>query len=389
MFKALLLEKDDAGFRAGVREVDEAALPEGDVTVRVEYSTLNYKDALAITDKSPVVRSWPMVAGIDGAGTVLASSHSAWQAGDTGRPQRLGRRRDALGLPRRAGPPEGRLAGRAAPALTRARRWRSAPPATPRCSASWRSSGTASRPATARCSSRARAAASAASRSRCSRGSATGSRRPPGGRRRRLPGELGAAEIIDRAELERAGQAAAEGALGRGDRRRRQPHPGQRACQTRYGGTVAACGLAQGIDLPATVMPFILRGVTLAGIDSVMAPLALRQEAWDRLAGDLDPARSTSSPRRCRSMARSRRPASCWPAACGAGSSSGSERRARAQRISWDSRLNFGCWLVPSHSKMTISVVTTSAPSRRARSVAASRSCGWREPIASATHFTA
>ena len=82
MFKALLLEKDDAGFRAAVRGVDEAGLPEGDVTVRIEYSTLNYKDALAITNKSPIVRSWPMVAGIDGAGTVLASSHPAWQAGD-------------------------------------------------------------------------------------------------------------------------------------------------------------------------------------------------------------------------------------------------------------------------------------------------------------------
>ena len=82
MFKALMLEKDDAGFRATVRGVDEAGLPEGDVTVRVEYSTLNYKDALAITNRSPIVRSWPMVAGIDGAGTVLASSHPAWKAGD-------------------------------------------------------------------------------------------------------------------------------------------------------------------------------------------------------------------------------------------------------------------------------------------------------------------
>ena len=82
MFKALLLEKDDAGFRAAVRDVDEAGLPEGDVTVRIEYSTINYKDALAITNKSPIVRSWPMVAGIDGAGTVLASTHPACQAGD-------------------------------------------------------------------------------------------------------------------------------------------------------------------------------------------------------------------------------------------------------------------------------------------------------------------
>ena len=74
MFKALLLEKDDAGFRAAVKRVDDAGLPEGDVVVRIEHSTLNYKDALAITDKGPIVRSWPMVAGIDGAGTVVEST---------------------------------------------------------------------------------------------------------------------------------------------------------------------------------------------------------------------------------------------------------------------------------------------------------------------------
>ena len=82
MFNALLLEKSDAGFTANVRAVDEAQLPEGDVLVSVAHSTLNYKDGLAITNKSPVVRSWPMVAGIDGSGTVLESSHPNWKAGD-------------------------------------------------------------------------------------------------------------------------------------------------------------------------------------------------------------------------------------------------------------------------------------------------------------------
>ena len=82
MFKALLLEKDDAGFRAAVKSVDDAALPEGDVVVRIEHSTLNYKDALAITDKGPIVRSWPMVAGIDGAGTVVESTNARWKKGD-------------------------------------------------------------------------------------------------------------------------------------------------------------------------------------------------------------------------------------------------------------------------------------------------------------------
>ncbi|MDQ6683847.1 MAG: alcohol dehydrogenase catalytic domain-containing protein, partial [Pseudomonadota bacterium] len=82
MFKALLLEKDAAGFRAGVRDLDEAALPEGDVLVGIEHSSLNYKDALAITDRAPIVRSWPMVAGIDGAGRVVESTHPHWQVGD-------------------------------------------------------------------------------------------------------------------------------------------------------------------------------------------------------------------------------------------------------------------------------------------------------------------
>ncbi|MEO7707986.1 MAG: alcohol dehydrogenase catalytic domain-containing protein, partial [Caldimonas sp.] len=82
MFQALLLEKDEAGFRAGVQSIDETRLPDADVLVRVEHSTLNYKDGLAITNKGPIVRTWPMVAGIDGAGTVLQSRHADWKAGD-------------------------------------------------------------------------------------------------------------------------------------------------------------------------------------------------------------------------------------------------------------------------------------------------------------------
>src|SRR5689334_5392262 len=82
MFKALMLDKDEAGFRAGVRDVAEDRLPPGDVRVAVSHSTLNYKDALAITNRGPVVRAWPMVAGIDGAGTVVESSHPDWRAGD-------------------------------------------------------------------------------------------------------------------------------------------------------------------------------------------------------------------------------------------------------------------------------------------------------------------
>src|SRR4051812_44496839 len=81
-FDALVLDKQQEEFTAGLRKVDETFLPEGDVLVDVEYSTINYKDGLAITNRSPVVRSWPMVAGIDGAGTVISSTHPKWKAGD-------------------------------------------------------------------------------------------------------------------------------------------------------------------------------------------------------------------------------------------------------------------------------------------------------------------
>jgi NADPH:quinone reductase-like Zn-dependent oxidoreductase len=142
MFQALVLEKNPE-FSATVREVDEGFLPEGDVTVAVEYSTLNFKDGLAITNRSPVVRSWPMVAGIDGSGTVLESSSPAWKAGDAFVLNGFGVGETHKGC----------LAGWCAGPLPsmRAKPWRSAPPATRRCCACWRWSATASRPAMAKC----------------------------------------------------------------------------------------------------------------------------------------------------------------------------------------------------------------------------------------------
>ena len=289
MFKALLLEKDDAGFRAAVRGVDEAGLPEGDVTVRVEYSTLNYKDALAITNKSPIVRSWPMVAGIDGAGTVLASSHPAWQAGDRVVHNGWGVGETRWGcLAERA-----RLKGDWLVALPSSLSARQA-----------MAIGTAGYtamlavlalekhgvkpgdgPVLVTGASGGVGSVAIALLARLGHQVAAATGRPQEAAYLR---ELGAAEIVDRAELNAPGKplqkerwAAAIDAVG--------SHTLVNAlAQTRYGGIVAACGLAQGFDLPATVMPFILRGVTLAGIDSVMAPLALRQEAWRRLARDLD-----------------------------------------------------------------------------------------------------
>ena len=291
MFKALLLEKDDAGFRAAVRGVDEAGLPEGDVTVRVEYSTLNYKDALAITNKSPIVRSWPMVAGIDGAGTVLASSHPSWKAGDgvvhngwgvgETRWGCLGERARLKGdwlvaLPASLSARQAMAIGTAgytAMLAVMALEKHGVKPGDGPVLVTGASGGVGS--------------VAIALLARLGHQVAAATGRPQEAAYLR---ELGAAEIVERAELSAAGKplqkerwAAAIDAVG--------SHTLANAlAQTRYGGIVAACGLAQGFDLATTVMPFILRGVTLAGIDSVMAPLARRQEAWHRLARDLDAA---------------------------------------------------------------------------------------------------
>ena len=292
MFKALLLEKDDAGFRAGIRDLDEAALPEGDVLVAVAHSTLNYKDGLAITNRSPVVRKWPMVAGIDGAGRVLESSHPQWRAGDAFILNGWGVGETHWGcLAQKA-----RLKGDWLVPLPAAFTTRQA-----------MAIGTAGYTAML--------CVLALERHGLQPGDGevlvTGATGGVGSVATALLGKLGhrvvaatgkaaeadylrslgAADVIDRAELAAPGKplqkerwAAVVDAVG--------SHTLANACaQTRYGGVVAACGLAQGADLPATVMPFILRGVTLAGVDSVMAPQPLRREAWQRLARDLDPKR--------------------------------------------------------------------------------------------------
>jgi acrylyl-CoA reductase (NADPH) len=290
MFKALLLEKDDAGFRAAVRDVDEAGLPEGDVTVRIECSTLNYKDALAITNKSPIVRAWPMVAGIDGAGTVLASSHPTWKAGDRvvhngwgvgeTRWGCLGERARLKGdwliaLPASLSARQAMAIGTAgytAMLAVMAIQKHGVKPGDGPVLVTGASGGVGS--------------VAIALLARLGHQIAAATGRPQEAAYLR---QLGAAEIVERGELSAPGKplqkerwAAAIDAVG--------SHTLANAvAQTRYGGIVAACGLAQGFDLPGTVMPFILRGVTLAGIDSVMAPLGQRQEAWRRLAGDLDP----------------------------------------------------------------------------------------------------
>ena len=290
MFKALQLTKGDS-FAAQVTEVDESGLPPGDVTVRVAYSTLNYKDGLAITNKSPVVRSWPMVAGIDGAGTVTASSHPQWKAGDSFVHNGWGVGETHWGCLAETARLKGdwlvRLpaaftarqamaigtAGYTAMLCVLALEDHGVTPAMGEVLVTGATGGVGS------------VAVALLGRLGYNVVAATGKASEEAYLK-----HLGAASVIDRASLSAPGKpfqkerwAGVVDAVG--------SHTLANAlAQTRYGGAVAACGLAQGMDLATSVMPFILRGVTLAGVDSVMAPLAKRQRAWDRLARDLDPA---------------------------------------------------------------------------------------------------
>ena len=287
--KAIYLTKDPE-FRAAVAELDESSLPEGDVTLRVEYSTVNYKDGLAITNASPIVRAWPMVAGIDGAGVVEKSSHPLWKPGDrvvlngwgvgeshwgclaqkarlkgdwlVRLPDRIDTRRAAaIGT-------AGYTAMLAVMALERF----GLPKGEGEVLVTGAAGGVGS---VAIAILSARGYRVVASTGRASEAD--------------YLKDLGAAEVIDRKALSEPGKplqkerwAGVVDSVG--------SHTLANACaQTRYNGVVAACGLAQGMDFPATVAPFILRGVTLAGINSVLVARPVREEAWRRLAADLAP----------------------------------------------------------------------------------------------------
>ena len=290
MFKALLLEKNETGFSARETELDESRLPATGVLVQPEFSTLNYKDGLALTNRSPVVRQWPMVPGIDGAGTVLESTQADWQAGDKFIHNGWGVGETRWGcLATRA-----RLEGDWLVKLPNAFTARQA-----------MAIGTAGYTAMLCVMALERHGLKAGSGEVLVTGATGGVGSVAVALLAKLGHtvvaatgktaeadyllKLGAKSVIDRAELSAAGKplqkerwAGVVDAVG--------SHTLVNAlAQTRYGGAVAACGLAQGIDLPGTVMPFILRGVALLGIDSVMAPLTLRQQAWARLATDLDP----------------------------------------------------------------------------------------------------
>ena len=292
MFKAVLIEKDDAGYRAGVTELDEGVLPEGDVTVRVAYSTLNYKDGLAITGKGPVVRKFPMVPGIDLAGTVEASSHpdvavgdavvlNGWGVGEGhwgGLAQRARLKGEWLvPLPAAFTPRQAMAIGTAgytAMLCVMALERHGVTPAQGEVLVTGANGGVGS------------VAVALLAKLGFTVVASTG--RP---READYLKALGAAEIVDRAQFMEPGRPLAKerwaGAVDTVG-----SHTLANVCaSTKYRGTVAACGLAQGMDFPSTVAPFILRGVTLAGVDSVMAPREERLEAWQRLARDLDVAK--------------------------------------------------------------------------------------------------
>ncbi len=292
MFKALLLEKNDSGFQAGIQSLDESRLPAGDVLIKVEHSTLNYKDGLAITNKSPVVRNWPMVAGIDAAGTVLESTHPQWKLGD-----RVVHNGWGVGETRWGGLAErARLQGDWLVALPKAFTTRQAMAigtagyTAMLCVLALEDHGAKPGEGDVLVTGASGGVGSVAVALLSRLGYAVTAATGKAAQADYLKG-LGAKNIVDRAELAAAGKplqkerwAAVVDAVG--------SHTLVNAlAQTRYGGVVAACGLAQAADLPGSVLPFILRGVTLAGVDSVMAPLARRQLAWQRLARDLDPAK--------------------------------------------------------------------------------------------------
>ncbi len=289
MFKAIHLTREAGQFQARVAELDESALPEGDVTVRVEYSTVNYKDALAIADKAPVVRKWPMVAGIDGAGVVEASSHPEWKPGDRVILNGWGVGESHWGCLAQKARLRGDWLVRLPQALSarQAMAIGTAGYTAMLCALALAKQGVAKEQGDILVTGATGGVGSVAVSILSGWGYRVVACTGKAAEAQYLR-DLGAAEVIDRSALAQPGKplqkerwAGVVDAVG--------SHTLANACaQAKYRGVVAACGLAQGMDFPSSVAPFILRGVRLIGIDSVMAPRAEREEAWARLASDLD-----------------------------------------------------------------------------------------------------
>lgn len=290
MFNAILIDKNDDGQTAAVTQVDEANLPEGDVTIEVSYSTLNYKDGLAITGASPVVRSFPMVPGIDLAGTVRDSSCNDWKVGDKvvlngwgvgeghwGGLAQVARLKGEWLVPLPSAFTEKQAmaigtAGYTAALCVDTLVKGGVSPEQGEVLVTGATGGVGS------------VAVALLKQAGFNVAGSTGKASEADYLKR-----LGAETVIDRAELSERGKpmqrerwAGVVDTVG--------SYTLATACaQTKYGGAIAACGLAQGPDFQTTVMPFILRGVRLLGIDSVMAPREKRMAAWKLLSKGLDP----------------------------------------------------------------------------------------------------
>jgi acrylyl-CoA reductase (NADPH) len=294
MFKAIRIDKADKGTTATLTRFDEADLMEGDVTVRVEWSTLNYKDGLALTGKAPVVRRFPMIPGIDFAGTVEQSSHPQWKVGDKVICNGWGMGETHLGAyaekARVKGDwlvrlPEGMsareamaigTAGYTAMLAVLALELHGLAPTQGPIVVTGAAGGVGS------------VATAVLSKLGYHVIASTGRMAEAGYLR-----NLGAAEVIDRSELTGPAKPLAKERWAGGIDSVGSTTLANLLSMTRYRGAIAACGLAGGMDLPSSVAPFILRGVCLLGIDSVMCPIELRKKAWDRLASDLDSGKLT------------------------------------------------------------------------------------------------
>jgi acrylyl-CoA reductase (NADPH) len=292
LFKAIRIDKADKGTSVALTQFDEAELMEGDVTVRVEYSTLNYKDGLAVTGKAPVVRRFPMIAGIDFAGTVETSSNPQWKAGDKVICNGWGMGETHLGayaekarvkgdwlvrLPEGISTREAMAIGTAGYTAMLSVLALERHGLTPKhgpivVTGAAGGVGSVAIAVLSRLGFHVIASTGRVSETDYLKG-------------------LGAAEVIDRAELSGPAKPLAKERWAGGIDSVGSTTLANVLSMTKYGGAVAACGLAAGMDLPTSVAPFILRGVCLLGIDSVMCPIELRKTAWNRLASDLDRAK--------------------------------------------------------------------------------------------------
>ncbi len=295
MFKAIRIDKTESGTSAALSDFDDAELMDGDVTVRVTHSTVNYKDGLAITGKSPVVRRFPMIAGVDFAGVVESSTNPSFKAGDEVVLNGWGLGETHLGawaqkarvkgewlvpLPKGMSRAEAMAIGTAgytAMLCVMALEQYGLTPASGPAIVTGAAGGVGS------------VAVSLLAKAGWHVIASTG--RPQEADWLKA---LGAAEIVDRAELSNPGRPLGKERWAAGIDSVGSHTLANLLAQTRYSGAIAACGLAQGMDLPASVAPFILRGVALLGVDSVMCPLARRKIAWERLARDMDKAKLAS-----------------------------------------------------------------------------------------------